>query len=323
MADLVSWEGGRNDRRRDWRSSFFGRQSRPFCWRARPVHGRAMSPDSLGAGTDNGNGVAERFEASSPSLLMDLRPCYEGFAGIPQETRLLFAMFSGLRLRRFGGLASGIHYTSRRGPVSTPLERVFEQTKVLISQDTRRVHWPAGVERVLPNAIRRRLFRPYMALSELFRSEQLDLRLDSRAFEDFLWTKLFDNTLAPQDRPYPASRRVLRDRAGSRICAFAEPAARAVPAPGGHAGWDIFFGNHRLALPARPRHSDDDPLLRRPAAAQPAHDRRAMAARHGPCPHAAAQHARRRQLLLRLRAGARRRAQRVPRCRGGACTRSR
>ena len=66
-----------------------------------------------------------------PSLMLDLRACYEGYAGIPQEVRLLFAMFSGLKLKRFAGLASGIHYTSRRMKAETPYERVMAQTRLL------------------------------------------------------------------------------------------------------------------------------------------------------------------------------------------------
>src|SRR4051812_45006797 len=133
---------------------------------------------------------------------MDLRPCYEGFAGIPQEARLLFAMFSGFRLRRFGGLASGIHFTSRRPPRRTPYEHVLAQTQVLISQDTKRAHWAAGLDALLPGFVRRRVFKPYLILTEAFRRERLDLKIDSQLFEDFLWTKLFDRTLAPADRGF-------------------------------------------------------------------------------------------------------------------------
>ncbi|MBR0649984.1 glycosyltransferase family 4 protein [Roseomonas terrae] len=131
--------------------------------------------------------------------MMDLRPCYEGFAGIPQEARLLFAMFSEFPLRRFAGLASGIHYTSRRPKMRTPYEKVLAQTQVLISQDTKRQHWAKGFAQ-LPGFVRRRLFRPYLALTEAFRREKLDLRIDPEVFDDYLWVKLFDRTLAPQDR---------------------------------------------------------------------------------------------------------------------------
>src|SRR3954447_3975264 len=119
--------------------------------------------------------------ASGPSLMMDLRPCYEGFAGIPQETRLLFAMFSGFPLRRFGGLASGIHYTSRRPPMRTPYEKTLAQTLVLISQDAKLIHWLPGFSS-LPGFVKRRIFPLYLAFTEAFRHEKLDLRIDSEVF---------------------------------------------------------------------------------------------------------------------------------------------
>ena len=191
-----------------------------------------MSPDSLGGQAD---------PPPRASLLMDLRPCYEGFAGIPQETRLLFAMFSALGLRRFGGLASGVHFTSRRGRISTPLERVFEQTKVLIAQDTRRVHWPMILEKTLPSKARRRLFKPYLSLSELFRSERLDLHVDSKVFEDFLWTKLFDRTLPPEDRHILRRAEYYATELGHEYARSMSLLPRPFQRQVNTKGWDIFF----------------------------------------------------------------------------------
>ncbi len=193
-----------------------------------------MSPDSTGL---------DRFARSGPSLLMDLRPCYEGFAGIPQETRLLFSMFSGLPLSRFGGLASGIHYTSRRGPITTPLQRLFEQTKVLISQDTKRVRWPAGLDRVLPTSLRRRVFKIVLALSEVSRSEKLDLRIDSKVFEDYLWTKLFDNTLPPSERGILQRAEFIATELGHEYARSLSLLPRLFQRRLRTAGWDIFFAN--------------------------------------------------------------------------------
>ena len=192
-----------------------------------------MSPDSS----------LDRFALSRPSLLMDLRPCYEGFAGIPQETRLLFAMFSALPLARFGGLASGIHYTSRRGPVSTPLERLFEQTKVLISQDTKRVRWPGGLDRLLPTAWRRQAFKPLLALSEALRSEKLDLRIDAKVFEDYLWTKLFDNTLPPSDRPILQRAEFFATELGHEYARSLSLLPRPFQRRLKTRGWDVFFAS--------------------------------------------------------------------------------
>ncbi len=175
-----------------------------------------------------------------PSLLMDLRPCYENYAGIPQEARLLFAMFSGLPLRRFGGLASGIHYSSRRWKAVTPYERVLAQTQVMISQDTKRLHRGLGF-RALPGFMKRKLAKPYLVLTEAFRRERLDLTIDSRLFEDFLWTKLFERTLAPQDRPMLHRAEYFATELGheyARALSFLpRKAQRRIDTD----GWDIFF----------------------------------------------------------------------------------
>lgn len=181
------------------------------------------------------------LHAAGPSLLMDLRPCYEGFAGIPQEARLLFAMFSSLPLRRFGGLASAIHYSSRRRPAMTPFERVLAQTQVLISQDTKRVHWAAGLN-LLPGFVKRRLFKPYLALSEAFRRERLDLRIDSHLFEDFLWTKLFDRTLPPADRAILHRAEYYATEMGHEYARSLSLLPRVFQRRVESAGWDVFFG---------------------------------------------------------------------------------
>ena len=176
-----------------------------------------------------------------PSLMLDLRPCYEGYAGIPQEVRLLFAMFSGLKLKRFAGLASGIHYTSRRMKAETPYERVMAQTRLLISQDTKRAHWAPGLS-MLPGFVRRRLFKPYLVLSEMFRREKLDLQIDSHLFEDFIWTKLFDRTLAPQDRPLIHKAEYFATELGHEYARSFSLLPRPFQRRIDTEGWDVFFG---------------------------------------------------------------------------------
>jgi glycosyltransferase involved in cell wall biosynthesis len=175
--------------------------------------------------------------------MMDLRPCYEGYAGIPQEARLLFAMFSSFRLSRFAGLASGVHFTSRRKRKApkNPFEHIFEQTQALIAQDTKRIHLPIGTGLLLPGFVHSRLFRPYLMLSEMFRKEHLDLRIDPRIFEDYLWMKLFDRTLSPQER-------YLVQRAEYYVTAMGHDYARSLSMLPrlfqrrlNTEGWDLFF----------------------------------------------------------------------------------
>lgn len=137
------------------------------------------------------------------SLLMDLRPCYEGFAGIPQEARLLFALFAQMGLGRLGGLASGIHFAARpdrRRQRATPMEETLDQTRMLITQDTKAHYTPRGMANVLPPILRRRIDRVYALLAYAGRSERLDLRIDPSVFDDYLWVRLFERTLPPSAR---------------------------------------------------------------------------------------------------------------------------
>ena len=185
---------------------------------------------------------ADRIRAA-PALMMDLRPCYEGYAGIPQEARLLFAMFSGFRLSRFAGLASGVHFTSRRRRKVqiSPFERTLEQTKALISQDTKRSHWPIGAGMLLPGSVRRRIFKPYLLLSEMFRKEHLDLRIDPRLFEDYIWMKLFERTLSPRDRYIVQRAEYFATEMGHEYARSLSMLPRPFQRRLNTKGWDLFF----------------------------------------------------------------------------------
>ncbi len=176
-----------------------------------------------------------------PKLLMDLRPCYEGFAGIPQETRLLFAMFARMGLPRFGGLASGLHYTSRRSRTRTPFEGVLAQTQALIAQDTKRHHWPMPLS-MLPKFVKRKLFKPWLVISEALRAEKLDLPLDAVRFEDYLWMKLFDNTLPPTDRSLLKHAEYFITELGHEYARSLSLMPRVAQRHLHSQGWDIFLG---------------------------------------------------------------------------------
>ena len=177
------------------------------------------------------------------SLMMDLRPCYHGFAGIPQETRLLFSLFAGLGLRRFGGLASGVHFTSRRAAprgIQTPFERVLAQTQAIIGQDSGRRHLPMGLG-LLPASLQRAVQKPYMVLSEAFRHERLDLRIDPVLFEDFLWMRLFDSTLPATDRGIVQRAEFYATELGHEYARSLSMLPRPFQRRIDTAGWDLFF----------------------------------------------------------------------------------
>ncbi len=183
--------------------------------------------------------------AGRPSVLVDLRPCYEGFAGIPQETRLLFAMFADMGLARLGGLASGIHFAApprRNKNANTPFDRTLEQARVLISQDTKRHHAPPGLSFLLPGPIRRRMHHVTTILSLAHREEQLDLRIDPVLFEDYLWMKLFDNTLAPSDRHLIGRAEYYATALGHENARSLSLLPLAFQRKLNTKGWDVFFG---------------------------------------------------------------------------------
>src|SRR5690242_20535121 len=59
-----------------------------------PWRGSARARNGGTAAATTQNGTATHEKGKKPlRILMELRPGFEGFAGIPQETRLLFAAF--------------------------------------------------------------------------------------------------------------------------------------------------------------------------------------------------------------------------------------
>ena len=171
---------------------------------------------------------------------MDLRPCYEGFAGIPQEIRTLFAMFSSFGLRRFGGFASGIHYSSRHMKARTPFDRIVAQNRAVISQDSQRHHF-SPLFKALPLSLRKKLFRYYLSASEIGRTEKLDLELDATVFDDYIWMKMFDRTLEAADRPILGRAEFIMAELGHEyarsLSLLPRPFQRRIRTE----GWDVFF----------------------------------------------------------------------------------
>lgn len=183
----------------------------------------------------------EPRDARAPSVLVDLRNCYEGYAGIPQELRLLFKMFSEMRIGPLAGLASGIHYLapSFEKPRS-PYERQMQQTQVLISQDTARFDVPTGIG-VLPGRLRRMVTYPAVMLRTLGRPETLDMEIDVPVFEDYIWSKLFDKTLAPRDRAFIHRARFFATRLGHENARHMAFLPRFLQKRIKTETWDVFF----------------------------------------------------------------------------------
>ncbi|NKC30245.1 glycosyltransferase family 4 protein [Falsiroseomonas selenitidurans] len=182
-----------------------------------------------------------RDPPAAPSLLVDLRNCYEGFAGIPQELRLLFAHFTDMPFGRLGGLASGIHHRAprERAPRSA-YENVMQQTRMIIAQDSKRHPLPLPL-RLLPGRLRERVLYPFSALVTAHRPERLDREIDREIFEDYLWTRLFDKTLPPDRRGIIGKARFFATELGHEnarhLAMLPRPFAKRLDST----GWDLFF----------------------------------------------------------------------------------
>lgn len=140
------------------------------------------------------------------TVVLEMRPATEGYAGIPQETRLLFR---GLRLIEKlhveGMIQASVRTLSRGTPLApqqwrrpmTEAKKLNRYSRVIISL----------AERPLRSTFSktRDRFRRAFALIELTLTTALGIRtvrltrFESRYFEDFIWRTLFSKTLPAED----------------------------------------------------------------------------------------------------------------------------
>ncbi|MBB3172503.1 hypothetical protein FHR90_000309 [Endobacter medicaginis] len=186
-------------------------------------------------------------QRAGTGVLMELRPCFDGFAGIPQETRLLFQTFARMDGVRIGGLLNGAGSVGRirGGGDGRPDTALMRQAQELISLDTgeKRQH--------LRGRLARRLLRPFIydraeALRHWGAVEDLSSTLDPEMFGDWLWMRLFRLGLPASDRhliqrgTFPVPRLSWGDAA--RLATF-NPRGRTVLDMASGGGWDIHLAH--------------------------------------------------------------------------------
>lgn len=139
------------------------------------------------------------------SLLVDLRPALQGFAGIPQEARLLFRGFclddevsvEGFLQMQDTCLAPGIF------PVEKPRDETWGTARnfhllaqVVISVSDEGYSKSRTTFEIIREWVKRRFHR----FKLLYGTVNVALgRFDTRHFEDFVWRRLFSKTLSPSD----------------------------------------------------------------------------------------------------------------------------
>jgi glycosyltransferase involved in cell wall biosynthesis len=137
-------------------------------------------------------------------VLMELRPALEGYAGIPQETRLLFRGLSasenieleGLLVPPFRKLARGTA-DGWFGRPASPARKINRYSRVVVSLTERPFGTPVDM---LLEFIARRSQTAMISLATLLGLSRITLtRFESRYFEDFVWRTLFSKSLPATD----------------------------------------------------------------------------------------------------------------------------
>ena len=154
-------------------------------------------------------------------LLADLKPALDGYAGIPQESRLLFR---GLRtladeLEVDGLLQHGSRTLATGSDVGTlpPHEQVIRLSRTVVSfYRNPKMGFPAWVLK----AIARYLELQRLRWQALQRTPVRMGRFETDLFDDFIWSRIFEKTLQSADkelvtsacyRIIPPSRRAMHE----------------------------------------------------------------------------------------------------------------
>jgi glycosyltransferase involved in cell wall biosynthesis len=135
---------------------------------------------------------------ASARILLEMRPAFDGYAGIPQETRLLFHGLSGLSevavegLLQGGGhvLAEGLPPAGKEGrhPL-TPDQQLNRLGRVVISLD--QSAWPSQLYAAVHTV--------GMAFWCGFGGSCQLSRFEAQHFQDFVWQRMFAKSLRADD----------------------------------------------------------------------------------------------------------------------------
>lgn len=148
-------------------------------------------------------------------ILIDLKPALDGYAGIPQETRLLFAGLrslagkydiEGLLQHGGGALVSDV---SEGDTNISPAEKILRHSRSVVSfYGSGKKGFPAIVIKEINKYFELKRLR-WQAL----KGQPVDLGVfEANLFDDFIWSRLFSKTLKPEQKRLvtTASHRVLR-----------------------------------------------------------------------------------------------------------------
>jgi glycosyltransferase involved in cell wall biosynthesis len=138
-------------------------------------------------------------------VLLEMRPALEGFAGIPQEVRLLFRGLRKIDSVDVEGMIQTSHRRLARGiaekkwfhQTPTPARRYNRFSNVIISLAEKPYR---NVLEVIVDFLQRRMETMALQISMFTGYGKVKLtRFESKSFEDFTWRTLFAKTLPASD----------------------------------------------------------------------------------------------------------------------------
>lgn len=151
-------------------------------------------------------------------VLLEMRPALEGFAGIPQEARLLFHGLRKIDSVDVEGMLQTSHRRLARGTQDngagwlwkrlTPAQRYARYSKVIVSMQSRPYR---NIFEVVLDWLQKRSEALALKISLVSNIGKIKLsRFESKSFEDFAWRTLFAKTLPATDFALvaPANHRV-------------------------------------------------------------------------------------------------------------------
>lgn len=140
-------------------------------------------------------------------VLLEMRPALDGFAGIPQETRLLFrglcmlasVEVEGLLQTSLRFLAAGMQQNRLGGAVQDESSRLNRYSRVVVSVDNKPSKNPVDAVRLY---LKRRRVAYALTFKTLLFPERFKVKtslFESRYFENFVWQTMFAKTLPATD----------------------------------------------------------------------------------------------------------------------------
>jgi glycosyltransferase involved in cell wall biosynthesis len=169
--------------------------------------------------TNKAPSTAPTSDAKKPSVLLEMRPAFDGFAGIPQEVRLLFRGLRMLESVRVAGMLQMSLRSLAKGTVDeqtlfksrwmSEARRINRYSRVVLSAAEKPFN---SVADWFLEFLERRLMTVSLTVKTLFGFHKIRLStFRTKYFEDFIWRTLFSKTL-------PASDYDLVTSAEMRIC---------------------------------------------------------------------------------------------------------